>query len=234
MSESADPLSVNGLLMPRDFPVASFQAVQNTLQPIAQTQNELYVHFAGAWNAISYRYLSLAEYGEVFTNSIKLHGSSPPAVERYNQERALFGFFNNGFSVFESFFYGMFSIGALLRPESFAISTPADQQRITPVRTVDAYSKAFSGDTILSALSAVINDSALKEYREIRNILTHRSAPGRTFFLSAGSDEAPASQWKIRNIPLDESMAMERRGHVSQLLWGALDATRDFTSMQFS
>jgi hypothetical protein len=106
MSESAVPLSVNGLVMPPDFPAQSFQAVQRTIQPFAQTDNELYAHFAGAWNAISYRYLSLVNYGEIFTASLKAHGSSPPAVERYNQERMLFGFFSNGFSVFEAFFYG--------------------------------------------------------------------------------------------------------------------------------
>ncbi|MEH2551636.1 hypothetical protein V1283_008281 [Bradyrhizobium sp. AZCC 2262] len=234
MSESAEPLSVNGLVMPRDFPVASFEAVQRRIQPFAQTQNDLYIHFAGAWNAISYRYLSLVDDGETFTGSLKKHGSSPPAVERYNQERALFGFFSNGFSVFEAFFYGMFAIGALVKPTLFPLTTAADQQRVTPARTIDAYSRAFPGDAIVASMSGIYGDNAFKEYREIRNVLTHRSAPGRTFFLSIGSAEAPASQWKIRNIPLDESMASTRRAHVSMLLLRALDATRDFTDRTFS
>jgi hypothetical protein len=234
MSESAVPLSVNGLVMPPDFPAQSFQAVQRIIQPFAQTDNELYAHFAGAWNAISYRYLSLVNYGEIFTASLKAHGSSPPAVERYNQERMLFGFFSNGFSVFEAFFYGMFAIGALLEPKRFPLSTSADQQRVTPKRTIEAYANAFAEDPAIARLSGINSDIAFGEYREIRNVLTHRSAPGRTFYLSIGSSEAPPSQWKIRNIPLDENMATSRRAHVSVLLLTALDAARDFTQSCFS
>jgi len=234
MSEWAEPLSVNGLIMPPDFPAASFEAVQRKIQPFAQTKDDLYAHFAGAWNAISYRYLSLVDYGEAFTGSLRKHGSAPPAVERYNQERVLFGFFSNGFSVFEAYFYGMFAIGALLKPTLFPLATPADQQRVTPTQAIERYSRAFPGDAIVTAMSGINGDNAFKEYREIRNILTHRSAPGRTFFLSVGSSEAPASQWKLRNIPLDERMAAARRSHVSLLLLSALDAARDFTNKQCS
>jgi hypothetical protein len=227
-------LKVNGMTMPADFPVQAFESVHGRLAHFSDRRPTLHVHFAGAWNALSYRYLSLIEHGDAFTASIVVHGAAPDAQRRYQQERDLFGFFSNGFSVFESFFYGMYAIGALLDPARFPLETPADQQRVTPARTVDAYSKAFPVDRILDAFRCFVNDSAYKECREIRNVLTHRSAPGRTIFVTFEGSEAPTDEWKISNIPLDKDTVPIRRRHISRLMTAALEAARIFVSARIS
>jgi hypothetical protein len=212
------PLSTNGLIMPPDFPVAQYESVHGRVEPRARTSNDIYEQFAGAWNALSYRFLALTEYEAAFSASVARVGSRSSPLERHRQERDLFGFFSNGFSVFEATFYGLYSLGSFINAAAFPMSTAKDQQRITPSSTTAAMAKAFPGDPIHQTISTVLSDPALLEWREVRNILTHRVAPGRIFFVGIGGDDILPDQWKIKSIPLDEKMASARRGDLSRLL----------------
>jgi hypothetical protein len=204
-------------MMPADFPIDSFEAVHMEVAPHAERHALVYPHFAGAWHAIAYRFLSLVECGDAFTESLLAHGTSPEAVARYQQERSLFGFFSNSFSTFEAFFYGMFAVGSMLAALSFPMASPRDQRRVSPKSTLDAYRVAFPSDPIIGVFTSIVEDPAYKELQEVRNILTHRTAPGRTFFVTVGGLEAPPDEWKIGNIPLDKRMAPSRREHVARL-----------------
>jgi hypothetical protein len=77
-------------------------------------------------------------------------------------------------------------------------------------------------------MGAVTRDSAYLEWREVRNVLTHRAVPGRTFFVGIGGDDVLVDQWKIKNIPLDEKMASKRRAELSRLLGDMLAAIERF------
>jgi len=223
---AAFPLTTNGLVMPADFPSAGYEDLHKR---VAQLHFKTgYEHFAGAWNGISYRFNALADYDEAFTQSISAHGPAPDPAERYRQERDLFGFFSNGFSTFESFFYGAFALGALLQPGQFALVTPSDQQQVSPRRTIAAYERAFSGAPVIGRFQALVANPGYIELREIRNVLTHRSAPGRTIHLSVGSDETPPGQWKLANISLDKSTTGDRRQNVVGILSEALAALQEF------
>ena len=226
MSATASPLTTNGLLMPADFPSAGYEELHKRV--VKLHSKPAYGHFAGAWNGISYRFNALADYDEAFTQSISTHGPAPNPAERYRQERDLFGFFSNGFSAFESFFYGAFALGALLEPSQFALATPADQQQVTPRRTITAYERVFSGTAVIGRFQAIVADPGYIELREIRNVLTHRSAPGRTIHVSVGSEETPPGQWKLANINLDKSTTGERRLRIVGVLSEALAALQEF------
>ena len=54
----------------------------------------------------------------------------PFRPERFIQEDALFGFFVNGLSVIESFFYGLYWIGSMVDTNSFPVLT--ENKPITP------------------------------------------------------------------------------------------------------
>lgn len=231
---SAKPLSINGLLMPSDFPTEPFEAVHDALYANERGSDPLYQHFLGAWNAISYRYVAMVDYGDEFTALITKEGSALTSIERYQQERALFGFFSNGFSILEAYFYGLFSAGAFIAPKSFPLVTPKDHQSVTPTRTRDAYTTAFGGDPILSVIKAAFNDHAYREWREIRNILTHRSAPGRRFYVTIEGSENLPEEWKILNIPLDGSTTQTRRAKLSGLLTPLLKGVETFVRSQIS
>ncbi len=227
------PLSTNGLVMPPEFPVAEYESVFERVKPHAQTANDIYKQFVGAWNALPYRFLAVTEYEAAVTTSLTEAGGSPSPPERYRQERDLFGFFSNGFSVFEATFYGLFSLGALLSAADFQIGTAKDQQRISPSSTASAIGKAFAGDPIHGAVDSILSDPAYLEWREVRNVLTHRAAPGRIFFVGIGGDETLPDEWKIRGIPLDADMAHKRRSELSRLLNALLQAMDQFTQTYF-
>jgi hypothetical protein len=231
MSKSNPALSTNGLVMPSDFPVAEYEAVHGIVEPRTRNKKDSYEQFAGAWNAVAYRFLALTEYELAFNHSLSEAGGSPAPLERFKQERDLFGFFSNGFSVFEATFYGLFSIGALLSPANFPMSTAKDLQRITPTLTTATITKVFSGDPIQSVLDAILLDAAYIEWREVRNILTHRAAPGRTFFVGIGGDDVLPDQWKIKSIPLDLKMTSTKRAELSRLLRELMQAIDKFTKI---
>ena len=178
---------------------------------------------------MAYRFLALTEYEASFAASLASVGSKPSPLDRHRQERDLFGFFCNGFSVFEATFYGLFSLGSFLSATSFPMSTPKDQQRISPSSTAAALESAFPGDPIHKAITTVLQDPAYLEWREVRNVLTHRAAPGRIFFVGIGGNDALPDQWKIKGIPLDVKMASTRRAVLSRLLSDLLQGIEQFS-----
>jgi hypothetical protein len=222
------PLKVNGLLMPPDFPTPLFERVYSRALLRSTSHASAYEHFTAAWNAISFRYLALCDDGDAFTTSVSAPNGGASLEQRYRQERHLFGFFSNGFSAFESFFYGMFAIGALLHPVDFPLATPKEQQAVTPASTDRAYARVFVGDPILAAFAAVFTDAAYREWKEVRNVLTHRTAPGRTIFVSVESDEPLLARWKINDIALGAQTAFLRRGHAARMLGALLSAATVF------
>lgn len=204
--------------MPGDFPAAEYDSIHRKVEPLARRTSDVYEQFAGAWNAQAYRFLAMTEYEAAFSASIAGAGSSPTPADRFRQERDLFGFFSNGSSIFESTFYGLFALGAFLDPARFPIASAKDQQRISPPTTATAIAAAFAGDAINRSVDTVLSDASYLEWREVRNILTHRAAPGRIFFASIGVDDVLPDQWKIKGIPLDAKLAPSRRAELSRLL----------------
>lgn len=221
------PLAVNGLLMPPDFPTAAFEHGYvrfGARHPHADS----YRHFVGAWNAVSLRFLAMVDEGDAFTTAVSAPDAHATVTQRYSQERHLFGLYGSGFSIFEAYFYGMFAVGAALLPGAFPMVTPREQQSISPGSAVRAFEAVFAGDAILDAFRAVMADTAYREWKEVRNVLTHRTAPGRTIFVSIGSDEELAPVWQLSNIPLDHRLAEQRRSEASRMLATLLVAAAQF------
>jgi hypothetical protein len=220
-------LATNGLLMPADFPVAAYERVHVKLQARAANLGSIYDHFGGAWNAISIRYLALVDEGDAFSALISAPGSTN-AQDRYRQEKSLFGFFGNGFSTLEAYFYGLYAIGAALQPAHFPLVTPRDQQSVSPTKTQESYAQAFPGDVILTSIQSLFTDPAYREWKQVRNVLTHRTAPGRTLFVSVDADTDLPPVWKLNNITLDAKTAPLRRAQLSKLLTMLLEAAAAF------
>jgi hypothetical protein len=88
--------SIIDLKMPPDFPSIPFDKVWKATQPHAH--NPKYSQFIAAWKAVGYRFVSMAEYDESFTSSIRKHGPGPAGRARYEQERDLFGFSSSAYS----------------------------------------------------------------------------------------------------------------------------------------
>lgn len=225
-------LSTNGLSVPLDFPIFQYESVHKIIGS-TKANHPLYEHYSGAWNALAYRFRAAIDYGDIFVESLRTYGDAPPSEERYIQERTLFNFFGSGFSVFESAFYGLYTIGAFLEPKYFSLSSKEDQRSISPKSTNDAFVRAFPTDSILTTFQEVISDAEYQRWRDIRNVLIHRTAPGRRIYASMGGKDTIPAVWKLNDIPLDESISKRGREELSRLLTHLLDASMAFVNKYF-
>ena len=231
--KSQQGLSTNGLVMPTDFPRAPYEKIHATLAAKADSQGIYYREHAGAWNAVSYRFLAATHYSEDFTSTIIKHKGSASTEVRYQQERALFGFFTNALSALEAAFYGIYAIGGLVKPGCFPFTSAKEQQAVNPASTRTIYDKVFPSDPIISVFDRVLKDGAYQELKQIRNILAHRSAPGRQIYLQLGNSEPIPEEWKLLNIPLDDKLTAIRRAALAQLLAELLQGAQVFADARF-
>jgi hypothetical protein len=217
--------------MPKDFPSTPYEGVHFRVNNYSRTDSESWIQYNGAWKAISYRFLSVVDYDKAFTRSIKKFGDAPPNPERYKQERDLFGFFVNGLAAIESLYYAVFAIGSMLEPVNFNVDTPQDLRSINPESTNSQFKKVFPEESFNTILSRVTSSPEFRAWKEVRNILAHREAPGRTIFLS-NSGSSPAALWKV-GIPLDANTTASRRKWLAETLGLLIKETDIFTSNRF-
>jgi len=218
------PLSTIGLIMPSDFPVAHYESINQRARNHGG-DSAVQEQFAGAWNAVAYRFDAVVEYQAALSASLDRSHHGVVGPERSRQERDLFGFFSNGFSVFESVSYGLFSLGALICTTEFPIATPDDQRRISPSSTIRRITNAFREDPVIQVTTSVTTDPAYVEWSEVRHVLTHRAAPGRNIFVDR---EMRPTEWKLKSIPLTAEMVAVRRSELSRLLTELLRGIDEF------
>lgn len=222
-------LSTIGLGVPVGFPFVAYETVHK-LVGSACGSHTLYQHYAGGWNALGYRYRACIDCGSYFIWHLEKHGASPPHEERYVQERTLFDFFGSAFSVFECAFYALYALGGMIQLYSFPLATDEDQRRVTPAKTRDTFSKVFPTDPILVVLSKVLADPDFERLRSIRNVLTHRTAPGRHLYV--GSDDLP--KWKLTDAPLDRTLIENSVREINRLLGELVCAVAVFVDTRFA
>jgi hypothetical protein len=220
-------LSTVGLDMPDDFPATEYEKTFAVVR-VKRDTDPLFQEFGGAWNAVAYRYQAMIDAGDSFANSIKLCGTSPPPNERYGQEKNLLEFFSAGFATFEAAFYGLYAIGAMVAASGLTLATPRDRQAVSPSKTQAALARVFPNDAAAALLATVIADDEFKAFRETRNVLTHRTAPGRTMFVGIGGYDEVPTEWKLNNQALDASISTRGRAQVSRLLTALAAISAEF------
>jgi hypothetical protein len=72
-----------------------------------------------------------------------------------------------------------------------------------------------------------------KELKQVRNILSHRAAPGRNLYMSTGPSIAQPAEWKVGGIKLDATMTSARRMSIAALLQDVLKEAASFVAMKF-
>ena len=71
-------------------------------------------------------------------------------------------------------------------------------------------------------------DPAYQRWRDMRNVLTHRAAPGRRVYVGLGADDAPPVEWKLNGLPLDSGLVPNHQRELSQLIGDVLSAAVTF------
>jgi len=224
-------LSTIGLEMPEDFDAVPYEAIHSRTVARKDACPDACAQYVGAWKAVAYRFMSCAEHDTAFTKSIQQAGDAPPPPERYIQERELFSFFVMGLTVIESFCFGLFAIASMVDSKNFPITIAEDLRSINPQHTVKQFRKAFPEEGVTITLGKTLDDNAYKEWKEIRNILAHRAAPGRIIYGSTRRS-APAALWKV-GIQLDESTTSSRRKWLATTMSSLLRETDNFTARNF-
>lgn len=221
------PLTPNGLTPHHDFPFEPYEAVHaKVYSRWAGTSS--YRQYSGAWNALAYRFQGSIDAGTQFQISLRDFGAHPASHQRYQQEAALFNFFSNGFAAFEALFYGLFAVGSLIDAVAFPLATAKEQQRVSPSHTNEAFKRAFPDDPLLDAFASLFNDPAYQRWRDMRNVLTHRAAPGRRVYVGIGTDDAPPVEWKLNGLPLDSMLVPKHQQELAQLISYVISAMDRF------
>jgi hypothetical protein len=218
-------LSINSLDMPRDFPAEKFEAVYKKLRGAYSGRTRHEVLVVGALNAITYRFKSLAECDESFTALIKAHA---PDQLRYEQERDLFAFFSNVYSMFDAFCFALFAVGALIDPAKFPLKNDKDERKVNWDKMPKAIRKAFPSDPICTVLENIATNNMFKDLRAIREILTHRAVPPRAFMITTAPSPASSDVIPRLNMTIDATTTSSRRSQVADLLRSGLEATQNF------
>lgn len=229
MVSASIPLTTTGIVMPSDFPITEYEAVYARVLDKHGGAGG-FRHFGGAFNALSYRFRAAHDIAEKFQQNFKHQGSSPPPEPRYEQERLLFDFYSSCFSVVEAYFFALFTVGHLLKPSDFPLATPDDEQKVSPATTLKKLGTHFAGDPIIAALTTVTQSDDYKELRVARNILTHRTAPGRLMYVSIGEDDAPLTEWKLDGQPITDDLLILRKAQLAALFKVAMVELDKFTN----
>lgn len=215
------------LEMPTYFPKQYYKDIKTRIDQKKDSHKESWHEFAGGWNGIKYRFLACNEHKRAFTESIKLFSPSPPFPHRYIQERELFGFFTTGLSTIECFCYSLYSIASIINSKEFPIDD-ASLRYVTPSNVKNKFSKdeAFKYSKIKIELEKLIGEEKYNEWCSIRNILVHRSSPGRHFFY--GGEHHGKTKW-MKEISIDVNTTSSRFDWLKNKITILLKATDIFT-----
>ena len=192
------PLAVTvGIELPPNFPLADYNAIHQRVAPLQPRLPEPFKQYAGAWNAVAFRYRAATEAIDALRKALEASDSEG----RYAQELSLFGFFANAVAALDGLAYGLHAIGAMAAAASFPLD--AKTLRAITVRSVaKAYVDGFRDERLGSTLTSMASDAVFVELAEIRNSLSHRSASNRKITLASGKVPPAPPHWVLDYLQL--------------------------------
>src|SRR3954453_130529 len=142
-------------MFPENIHAAVFDAFNAFLPTILP---EITYHFAPAWNGVSQRYRIARQYQADFDAVV---GDAGSGTQRFEEDKALFGFFTAASSVVDCLAYALHAVGAAVVPQLF--SAAADDLRRVNLKSVSSSYDAYSADTdIARQLRTLRSDAQLK------------------------------------------------------------------------
>jgi len=199
MSTITQELQTVGIIPPTDFPIVPYNALHNHCQ-----NKQISKEYRSGWNAVAYRFKGAADSDADFQTAIVRSDHEG----RYLQERALFGFFTSGLATIETFCYAIYFVAASKKPADFP--STANPRSISIDATLHGLRNAFQSDRLIITLASIHSSAELKEWKEVRNVLSHRSAPGRAIEPPFAGPQSP-DEWQLNGIVLDSNTTASRR-----------------------
>jgi hypothetical protein len=198
--------------LPDDFPVADIDGLHAHVSDYVDDGNKLPPEWRG-WadglNGLVYRFRACDEHGAQVT--VLLADPSPTQPTRYEQERDLFCFYSEGLSAIECVYYGLYFVGT--HADGAAFPYNVDPRDVTPKRVTMIFEASHGGEPLTKTLRDVLDSTEFKIWSGVRNYLSHRGAPGRTYYEGGGppsgvewdlgvKDADPADELTITRLTL--------------------------------
>jgi hypothetical protein len=161
------------------------------------------------FKGVAYRFRAALEYETEFRLSFEAPGGvAPPTDEHYAQERALFGFFVSGLACIECFWFAIHAIGAFYESKVFRLD-PRSLKNLTLKHLADGLTRTWPDSEVATAVQALISDEVFRNWKDIRNILSHRAIPARLITVTP-ADETQSTWQLVRSQGLgqDEPLAL--------------------------
>lgn len=221
-------LTTTGTTVPPSFPATAYEAIHAHVCAALQSTPS-YKHYLSAWSALAWRYGEALHEAAAFQTHFQQHGESPPAPERFPQERMLFDFFGAAVSSLETLYFAIHAMASKSHPADFPMSTVEELRAVTPTNVIARLKKAYPGDPLIAALEALKSDPRYVDLHNMRNVLTHRGAPGRQFSVGIGTGVPdPPALWDLTAQPLTESTLTLAATDLTSLLSGVMPAVETF------
>lgn len=193
--------------------------------------DDVWSQWASAWQGVAYRFLGAHRDSEMAAASLgQPGGDAPAAPERVRQEHAIYGFFASSLSAIECFAFAMYALGHWLEPDGFPFSN-GDRDSVTLAQTRRTFTQYFPRDEVSDRLSRVSGTSDLRDWRKIRNILSHRAAPGRAISRTIGLADITHAGWL--DITLSPNFILGRRAWLGDALGQLVDGAAAFCASRF-
>ena len=217
----------NEVLMPVDFPNREFNEIT---ERVAKFGNDpRYKEFAGGHHGVKYRLRACYDHSDQFVSLFDQFGVGPARIEdRVGQESNLFGFFSSGLSALECFGYCIHFMASLINSTDFQTT---NLKAITLKSTSTAFAVAYPTEGITTAIQVTLNSDEFSKWSDLRNILSHRSAPVRNFFMSGPEN----TNWQAGsgNIKFDRDLTTDRLSWLKSEMNALVVAANKFALAKF-
>lgn len=234
------------LAVAADFPKGDYLDVEQRLSVFLTGRDAGSVpgfrEYAGGWNAVIQRFRSADEYGAAAAHLLAKNYGSTQNEERYETERAMFGFFTSAQSTIESCCFSVYGMGRMKDSVAFSAQIERD---ITVQATCAEVKARFGGTALAHELAGLHGDGTWKRVKEIRNILAHRVSPGITIFASgygslSGRPPPPGvlppprpAEWTGRNVVLGPALVTDPRAWLGAKVTALVAAVLDLVKANF-
>ncbi len=209
-------------LLPSSFPIAQLV----TFRELGTEGTCFRRHFRAGTKALCYRYIACSQNYVTFSSLVVDHKYSPGDVlSRFRYEQEYFEFFCNGQAAIECLVYALYALGSMRYPDEFGKRICSDPRRINLKVTAKAYAKAEPTSPIATAMSCLEDSRRFNEWKEARNILSHRMSPGMKF-MELMDETNPPDEW-FSGITTSTKDARRRLDWLSDTIERMLSAAND-------
>lgn len=222
-------------VLPEDFPMIKLEKTYRYCTEMFGAKEDSVKLMGMGFAGVAYRYRMMAENDKIFTTSINQDGYGPSNEAYYKQISSQFAFFTAGWSCMESFFFAMHALASYYKPDFFDLS-PKALSRVGWSQVKDKYNKHWKQTTITSTMAEIVQSNEFQEWKEIRNILSHRVEIPRELIIQCRNGKISANLLlektgsKKEAFSINEFTTSDKRAWLAETIVNLVDALILFVS----